>query len=71
MVAKLQLSTTEKPTLKLLGTNGNAFAVIGAAQKAWRRAKLPESDWDMISAEAMSGDYDHLLSTIMEYFDVE
>ena len=58
----------EKPKLKLLGTDGNAFAILGKASKV---AKENGMDWDSISKEAQSGDYDHLLQTMMKHFDVE
>ena len=57
----------KRPKLRLIGRDGNAFAILGAARKVARENKM---DWDKISAEAMSGDYDHLLGTIMKYFDV-
>jgi hypothetical protein len=57
-----------KPTLKLVGTDGNAFALLGKARTV---AKSNNMDWEKIQREAMSGDYDHLLTTLMKYFDVE
>lgn len=59
--------TKVKPELKLLGEDGNAFFILG---KAMRVAKRNGMDWEKIYAEATSGDYDHLLATMMEYFDV-
>ena len=58
---------SNKPRLKLIGADGNAFAILGAA---CRVAKHNGMDWDAIRAEATSGDYDHLLATIMKYFEV-
>jgi hypothetical protein len=58
----------KKPVLKIVGTDGNAFALLG---KAGRVARQNNMDWDTISKEAMSGDYDHLLQTLMKYFEVE
>ena len=63
-----EIKTNKKPTLKLLGEDGNAFAILGKASQVARQNKM---DWGKISAEAMSGDYDHLLQTMMKYFDVE
>jgi hypothetical protein len=62
------METTEKPVLKIIGTDGNAFAILGKARRVAIKHKL---DWDAIQAEAMSGDYNHLLATMMKYFDVE
>jgi hypothetical protein len=60
--------STEKPILKLVGVDGNAFAILG---KARRVAKENNMDWEIIRDEAMAGDYDHLLQTMVKYFDVE
>jgi hypothetical protein len=58
----------EKPTLQLTGKDGNAFMILGLA----RRVALENNmDWEMISEEARAGDYDHLLRTMMKYFEVE
>ncbi len=59
---------SEKPRLKLLGGNGNVFGILGAAQRV---AKKHNMDWDKIKTEAMTGDYDHVLRTMMKYFEVE
>lgn len=61
-------TTTEKPTLQLTGRDGNAFSILGAAQRVARKNKM---NWDAIMKEATSGDYDHLLRTMCKYFDVE
>lgn len=57
-----------KPILELTGHDGNAFAILGRAR---RIARLNDMDWEKISKEANSGDYDHLLRTMVKYFDVE
>jgi hypothetical protein len=59
-----------KPELVLVGEDGNAFAILGAAQKAARRAGWPQEKITAMLDEAKSGDYDHLLQTMMEYFEV-
>ena len=63
-----ELEEPIKPTLKLVGEDGNAFAILGLARRVARDNKM---DWEKIKTEAMSGDYDHLLQTMMKYFDVE
>jgi hypothetical protein len=63
------MSTSEaKPALKLLGTDGNAFSILA---KARRVALANNMDWEAIQKEASDGDYDHLLQTMMKYFEVE
>jgi hypothetical protein len=59
-----------KPTLKLTGTNGNAFAILGAAAKAMRQAGIEPDVIHRMQDEATSGDYDHLLVTVMNYCEV-
>lgn len=56
-----------KPHLELVGTNGNAFAILGQMRRA---ALKNDMDWDAIQAEATSGDYNHLLQTAMKHFEV-
>ena len=57
-----------KPKLELMGQDGNAFFILGRAQRVARQNNM---DWDKIRNEATSGDYDHLLQTMMKYFEVE
>lgn len=58
----------EKPKLELVGQDGNAFAILGKARRVAIENNL---DWEKISKEATSGDYDNLLRVMMDYFDVE
>lgn len=57
-----------KPILELSDYDGNAFMILGKARKVALRNDM---DWDAIHKEATSGDYDHLLQTMMKYFEVE
>lgn len=57
--------------VKLVGENGNAFAILGAVKRALRRAKVPEAEIDQFYAEATSGDYDKLLRTCMSWVTIE
>jgi len=52
--------------VKLVGEDGNAFAILGRVRKALKRAKVPSEDIDVFTKEATSGDYNHLLCTVME-----
>lgn len=61
----------DKPKVKLVGTDGNAFAVLGACRKAAHKAKWSPEQWGAVQTEMMSGNYDHLLGTAMKHFDVE
>ena len=60
----------DKPRLKLVGTDGNAFAILGAAQRVARKAGWDSARIDGLLKEAMSGDYTHLLATMQQHFRV-
>ena len=56
--------------LDIIGQDGNAFAIMGAAGRVLKTADLYEEYWSDYYAEATAGDYDHLLRTTMKYFEV-
>jgi hypothetical protein len=60
-----------RPRVELVGRDGNAYAILGRALKALRDAGWSKPERDAFLAEATSGDYDHLLGTVMKYLDVE
>ncbi len=60
----------DKPELKLVGEDGNAFSIIGKAVREARRAGWDKEKIEKFQEEAMSGDYNHVLQTCMGYFDV-
>jgi len=60
-----------KPTVKLIGEDGNAFAVMGSVKNALRQAGADQEYIDKYLKETTSGDYDHLLVVSLEYVDVE
>ena len=55
----------KKVKLELVGLDGNAFMVMGAFQRAARRQGWTSEEIKSVLDECMSGDYDHLLATIM------
>lgn len=59
-----------KPRCRLIGEDGNAFAIIGRVTTALRKAGQKDKV-DAFMKEATSGDYDHLLATCLEYVDDE
>jgi hypothetical protein len=61
----------EKPVLKIIGEDGNAFNILGRALKAGRRAGWTDEQVKEFHGEATSGNYDHLLRTCMKYFEVK
>ena len=64
------MTTQKKPTVKLTGTDGNAFAILGKVTAALRKAGSPPEEVKKFQGEAMAGDYDNLLRVCMEYADV-
>jgi len=57
----------KKVTLKMVGLDSNAFSVMGAWKQQARKEKWTKEEIDAVLNEAMSGDYNHLLATIMEH----
>ena len=65
--------------VELTGQDGNAFAILGRVKKALREGLremgMPTNDvdteLDTFFTEATSGDYDHLLQTVMQWVTVE
>ncbi len=57
-------------SVKLAGEDGNAFFILSRVKRALERAGHKEAA-EQYMEEAMSGDYDHLLRTTMEYVAVE
>jgi hypothetical protein len=55
--------------VKLVGTDGNAFAILGKVKGALNKGGYPDLAQEFLK-EAMSGDYDHLLQTAMDYVEV-
>lgn len=61
----------QKLVLKLSGTSGNAFAIIGLAIKTMRRAGVAAETINKYVEEAKSGSYDHLMAITAQWFEVE
>lgn len=58
------------PVVKLIGRDGNAFAILGACKKAWIKNGGTVDEWEKIRQEMTSGDYNHLLKVAMDHFEV-
>jgi len=52
--------------VKLVGRDGNAFAIMGAVTAAMRKGGCSKEQIDEYTAAAMSGDYDNLLRVSSE-----
>ena len=57
-------------TVGLVGSDGNAFAVVGAVRRALHAHGVSKEKVTEFVDEAMSGDYEHLLATVMETVNV-
>ena len=57
--------------VKLIGEDGNAFYILGKVRQALRRGGKDKEFIDAFTAKATSGDYYHLLATVMEVVEVE
>jgi len=70
---QLDLNQVRHPetTVRLSDIDGNAFAILGAVQRALRQAGIDEEEIKEFFEEATSGDYDHLLETCMRWVEVE
>ncbi len=58
-------------SVTLVGEDGNAFAILGKVQSKLRRAGVDKAEISAFIAEATSGDYDHLLQTVMAWVEVD
>lgn len=56
--------------VKLIGKNGNAYAILGECKYAAKKAGISKEEIDKFLKEAMSGDYDNLLKTCCNWFSI-
>lgn len=64
------MSELNRPIVKLVGSDGNAFAIIAACGKAARKAGWSDEKISEIRHEMMRGNYTDLLAVACNYFDV-
>jgi hypothetical protein len=63
--------TTATSSEDLVGSDGNAFSIIGNVARTLRRAGASAAYVDAFRKEATSGDYDHVLLTAVAYLEAE
>lgn len=56
--------------VKLVGNDGNAYAIMGAVQKALKRAGVSQDEIAEYLQESMSGDYHNLIATACRWVKV-
>ena len=59
----------DKVKMQLAGLDGNAFALMGAFSRNASRQGWTRDEIDTVLKECRSGDYDHLLCTLMDNID--
>ena len=73
---ELPMDVHAKPKVRLVGTDGNAFAIMGAVKKAMKEFQKVNPDYAAplmfkeYQEAATAGDYDNLLRVTMGYCDV-
>lgn len=58
-------------TVKLIGENSNAMSIIGKTTKAMREKGVDPSECRLFTEQAMSGDYNNVLRTVMKWVTVQ
>jgi hypothetical protein len=56
--------------VKLVGTDGNAFALMGQVNRGLKKAGATADQVKEFMGDAMSGDYNHLLGVCCDWVDV-
>ncbi len=59
----------KRVVLRLVGEDGNAWAILGRFQRAAKAAGWSPAEIKAVFDEATSGDYDHLLATIAAHVE--
>ncbi len=54
----------------LVGSDGNAFSILGKVQQGLRRAGVPEAEIQAFMDDATSGGYSNLLTVVMLWVEV-
>lgn len=59
-----------KPKVKLIGTDGNALSLVSKVKCALKHAGADREYINKFQKEALSGDYNNVLQTCMDYVEV-
>lgn len=57
--------------VRLVGEDGNAYSILARVTSAMKRGGLTQDEIEEFFVQAISGDYDHLLRTVMDYVAVD
>ncbi len=66
-----EMNEIEKPIVRLSGTDGNAFSLMGKVRSALQKSGYSKEHISKFLKEATSGDYTNLISVCCEYVEVE
>ncbi len=61
----------DKPRVKLVGTDGNIFAILGRCKQALQEAGQPDQADEMMQRVFKATSYDEALAICQEYIDAE
>ena len=64
------MEKNDKPRVKLVGEDGNAFAILARCRRAARKAGWTQEKIKEFMDAATSSNYEFLLRTCTEHFDV-
>jgi hypothetical protein len=64
-------ATASKPPCRLVGTNGNVFAIIGTVKRALERAGQRERASEFVAKAMQSKSYDEVLALCFDFVDVQ
>ena len=67
----IQEPPRQKPTMQLLGRDGNIFSLMGDASQLLQRAGMAEQNKEMIERVTTCGNYYKALNIISEYVETE
>ena len=59
-----------RPTVRLLGEDGNAFSILGRVRVALKRVGNERRVLDAYTTQATSGDYDYLLAVTLRFIEL-
>ena len=60
----------ERPTVKLIGEDGNPFDILGRVRTALSQSDYSREDIARFTSEATSGNYEHLLCVVTRWVNV-
>jgi hypothetical protein len=70
-MSDLRMVRHPEVSVRLVGEDGNAFAILGRVRTAMRRGGVDEAEVQSFLREATAEDYDHLLATVMAWVSVK